>query len=177
MILVVNPKLPVNSAAEFINYAKTAKPAIDYATLGAGGIQHLCMEFAKNRFGFEATHVPYRNTGQSVADIAAGHVASAFVEAGASIPLIKDGRLRALAVSAAQRLPLLPEIPPFSEAANAPDFEAVSWHILLAPAKTPKPIIERLHAEMKKIMADPRLLKDKTAFLPGELLLERSSNA
>ena len=114
------------------------------------------MEFAKQRFDFEAIHVPYRQTGQSVTDLAAGHVDVGFVEAGASIPLIKEGRLRALAVSSSQRLPLLPDVPPFSEAASAPDFEAVSWHILLAPAKTPKDIVDRLHAEMKKIMAEPR---------------------
>ena len=85
-----------------------------------------------------------------------------FVEAGASIPLIKEGQLRALAVSSSQRLPLLPDVPPFSEAAGAPDFEAVSWHVLLAPAKTPKEIVDRLHAEMKKIMADPDM-KEKAA--------------
>jgi tripartite-type tricarboxylate transporter receptor subunit TctC len=162
MILVVNPKLPVKTAIEFIKYAKEAKPPINYATLGAGGIQHLCMEFTKNRFEFDATNVAYRNTGQSISDIAAGHVAAAFVEAGASIPLIKDGRLRALAVSSSTRLPLLPDVPPFSEAANAPDFEAVSWHVLLAPGKTPKPIVDRLHEEMKKIMSDPGM-KEKAA--------------
>jgi tripartite-type tricarboxylate transporter receptor subunit TctC len=103
------------------------------------------------------THVPYRNTGQSVADLAAGHVALGFVEAGASIPLIKDGKLRALAVSASTTLPLLPDVPPFSQAAGAPDFEAVSWHVLFAPAKTPKEIVDRLHAEMKRIMAEPEM--------------------
>jgi tripartite-type tricarboxylate transporter receptor subunit TctC len=162
MILVTDPKLPAKTALEFINHAKQAKPVITYATLGAGAIQHLCMEFAKNRFGFDATMVPYKNTGQSVTDIATGQVSSGFVEAGASLPLINDNRLRALAVSSSNRLPLLPNVPSFAEAANAPDFEAVSWHMLLAPAKTPRPIVERLHAEMKKIMAD-KALTEKTA--------------
>jgi tripartite-type tricarboxylate transporter receptor subunit TctC len=161
-ILVVNPKLPAKNALEFIAHAKKANPPVTYATLGAGAIQHLCMEFAKNRFGFEATMVPYKNTGQSVTDIASGQVDSAFVEAGASLPLINDGRLRALAVSSSNRLPLLPNVPPFAEAANAPGFEAVSWHMLLAPAKTPRPIVERLHNEMKKIMAD-KSITEKTA--------------
>ncbi len=147
---------------EFINHAKQANPPLKYATVGAGALQHLSMEFAKQRFGFDAIHVPYRQTGQSVTDLAAGHVDVGFVEAGASIPLIKEGRLRALAVSASQRLPLLPDVPPFSEAASAPDFEAVSWHILLAPAKTPKDIVDRLHAEMKKIMAEPGM-KEKAS--------------
>jgi tripartite-type tricarboxylate transporter receptor subunit TctC len=155
MILVVNPQLPIKTAAEFVKHAKEAKTPISYATLGAGAIQHLCMEYAKNQFGFNATMVPYKNTGQSVTDIASGQVDSGWVEAGASIPLIKDGRLRALAVSAGTRLPLLPDVPPFAEAANKPGFEAVSWHVLFAPAKTPKPIVDRLYNEMKKIMSDP----------------------
>ncbi len=158
-ILVANPALPIKTAADFIKYAKDAANPINYASVGAGGLQHLSMEFAKQRFGFNATHVPYRQTGQQVSDIAAGHVAAGFVEAGASIPLIKDGKLRALAVSASSPLPLLPDVPPFSKAAGAPDFEAVSWHVLLAPAKTPRPIVDKLHAEMKRIMSDPGMVE------------------
>src|SRR5689334_22983950 len=127
LILVVNPSLPPKTVPEFIAYAKQSNPPLTYASVGAGGFQHITMEFAKQRFGFEANHVPYRNTGQSIADLIAGHVATGFVEAGASIPAIKDGKLRALAVSSATRLPLLSEAPPFAEAAGAPDFEAVSW--------------------------------------------------
>lgn len=154
-ILVVNPELPVKTVPELLKYAKETKPPLNYASVGAGGLQHLSMEFTKNRFGLDMTHVPYRNTGQSVTDIAAGHVALGFVEAGASIPLIKDGKLRALAVSSSTRLPLLPDVPPFSEASGATDYEAVSWHVLLAPSKTPREIVDRLHAEMQKIMTDP----------------------
>jgi len=159
LILVVNPNLPPTNAREFIAYAKQTNPPVSYVSVGAGGFQHISMEFAKQRFGFQANHVPYRNTGQSVADLIAGHVQTGFVEAGASIPAIKDGKLRALAVSSATRLPLLPEVPPFSEAAGAPDFEAVSWHALLVPSKTPKEIVDRLHAEMQKIMSDPEMKK------------------
>ena len=162
LILVVNPNIPVKSVPEFIAHAKLAKPPMDYVSVGAGGFQHISMEFAKQRFGFEANHVPYRTTGQSVTDLIAGHVHTGFVEAGASIPAIKEGRLRALAVSSSTELPLLPGVPPFSQAASAPDFEAVSWHVLLAPAKTPRDVVDRLHAEMKKIMSDPDM-KKKTA--------------
>jgi len=122
------------------------------------------MEFMKQRFGLEITHVPYRNTPQSITDIAAGHVHLGFAEVGASLPLIKDGKLRALAVSSATRLPMLPDVPPFAEAAAAPDFEAVSWHILLAPSKTPKDVVDRLHGEMKRIMAAPDI-KEKITTL------------
>jgi tripartite-type tricarboxylate transporter receptor subunit TctC len=159
-ILVVNPQLPVKSVPELIKYAreKSANP-LTFSSPGAGVPQHLSGEYLKQKFGIEMTHVPYRNTGQSITDIAAGHVSLGFVEAGASVPLIKDGKLRALAVSASTRLPLLPDVLPFSEAADAPDFEAVSWHILFAPASTPQNIVGRLHAEMARIMAAPAMQK------------------
>jgi tripartite-type tricarboxylate transporter receptor subunit TctC len=115
------------------------------------------MEYMKNQFGLEITHVPYRSTPQSIQDIAAGHVAMGWAEAGASIPLIRDGKLRALAVSSTTRLPLLPDVPPFAEAAPAPGFEAVSWHMLLAPAKTPRAVVDKLHDEMKRILAEPEI--------------------
>lgn len=156
-ILVVNPDLPAKSVPELIKYAKENQGKLSYSSPGAGVAQHLSMEYMKNQFGLEITHVPYRSTPQSIQDIAAGHVAMGWVEAGASIPLIKEGKLRALAVSSATRLPLLPDVPPFAEAAPAPGFEAVSWHMLLAPAKPPKHIVDRLHAEMKRALADPEL--------------------
>jgi tripartite-type tricarboxylate transporter receptor subunit TctC len=162
-VLVINPSLPVQSVPELIKYAKENK-SLSYSTPGAGLAQHLSMEFMKKRFGLEITHVPYRNTPQSITDIAAGHVHLGFAEVGASLPLIKDGKLRALAVSSATRLPMLPEIPPFAEASGAADFEAVSWHILLAPAKTPKDVVGKLHGEMKRILAAPDI-KEKIATL------------
>ena len=132
---------------------------MSYSTPGAGTSQHLSMEFMAQRFGLKMTHVPYRSSPQSIADIAAGHVDLGFAEAGASLPLIREGKLRALAASSLTRLPTLPEVPPFAEAAGAPDFEAVSWHILFAPAATPKEIVERLHQEMKRIMSAPDMKK------------------
>jgi tripartite-type tricarboxylate transporter receptor subunit TctC len=158
-ILVVNPELPAKSVPELIRYVKENQGKLSYSSPGAGVAQHLSMEFMKNQFALEITHVPYRATPQSIQDIAAGHIALGWAEAGASLPLIKDGKLRALAVSSLTRLPLLPDVPPLAEAAPAPGFEAVSWHMLLAPAKTPRDIVDRLHDEMKKIMADPELKK------------------
>jgi tripartite-type tricarboxylate transporter receptor subunit TctC len=167
-ILVVNPDLPAKSVPELIKHLKDSKSPLSYSSPGAGVAQHLSIEYMKKRFQLDITHVPYKNTPQSIQDIAAGHVQLGFAEAGASLPLIRDGKLRALAVSATIRIPSLPDVPPFAEAAKAPDFEAVSWHILFAPAATPKPIIERLHREMKKIMADPEMIKltEKIGLLP-----------
>ena len=158
-ILVVNPDVPAKTVPELIAHIKANQGKLSYSSPGAGVAQHLSMEYMKNQFGLEITHVPYRATPQSIQDIAAGHIAMGYAEAGASLPLIKDGKLRALAVSSLTRLPLLPDVPPFAEAAPAPGFEAVSWHMLLAPAKTPRDIVDRLHTEMKKIMADPELRK------------------
>src|ERR1043166_664539 len=123
--------LPAKSVPELIKYIKNNQGKLSYSSPGAGVAQHLSMEYMKNQFGLEITHVPYRATPQSIQDIAAGHIAMGWAEAGASLPLIKDGKLRALAVSAMTRLPLLPHLAPFAEAAPAPGFEAVSWHMLL----------------------------------------------
>jgi len=154
-ILVVNPDVPAKTVAELIKYIKENQGKLSYSSPGAGVAQHLSMEYMKNQFGLEITHVPYRATPQSIQDIAAGHIALGWAEAGASLPLIKDGKLRALAVSSTTRLPLLPDVPPLAE--TAPGFEAVSWHMLLAPAKTPRDVVDKLHAEMKRILGDSEI--------------------
>lgn len=160
-ILVVNPDLPAKTVPELIKLAKEKE--LSYSSPGAGVAQHLSMEYMKQRFGVNVTHVPYRNTPQSIQDIAAGHVQLGFAEAGASLPLINEGKLRALAVSSLTKLPTVPDVPPFAEAASTPDFEAVSWHMLYAPAATPKEIVERLHKEMTAIMSDPEMQKKASA--------------
>jgi tripartite-type tricarboxylate transporter receptor subunit TctC len=152
-ILALNPVLPPRTVPEFIKYAKDQPAPLNYSSPAGGGVAHFAVELMKHRFGLNLTHVPYKNSPQSIMDIAAGHVHFAFAESGASLPLIRDGKLRALAVSSAQRLPAKDDIPTFSEASGVTDYEAVAWHILVVSAKTPRPIVERLHAEMKKIMA------------------------
>jgi tripartite-type tricarboxylate transporter receptor subunit TctC len=156
-ILVIDPALPAKTLSEFVELARKANPPLNYASIGTGSVQHMSMELAKKELGFEATHVPYRSTPQSVTDLMGGHIAASFLEAGLSIPLIREGKLRALAVSSAERLPLLPDVPPFAEASGIAGFEGVSWHMLLVPSKTPQPIIDRLHAEMKRIMQAPEM--------------------
>jgi tripartite-type tricarboxylate transporter receptor subunit TctC len=156
-ILVVNPDLPAKTVPELIELAKKSNPPLSYSSPGAGVAQHLSMEYMKQRFGLNMAHVPYRNTPQSITDIVAGHVQLGFAEAGASLPLIQDGRLRALAVTSLTRLPALPDVPPFAEAAGVADFELVSWHVLFAKAATPGDIVNRLHGEIARIMSDPEL--------------------
>jgi tripartite-type tricarboxylate transporter receptor subunit TctC len=158
-ILIVNPQLPIKSVADLIRLAKERSTPFNYSSPGAGVLQHLSIEYMKQRFGVNMTHVPYKNTPQSITDIVAGHVDLGFAEAGASLPLIREGKVRAIAVSSTTPLPTVPDVPPFSVAANAPDFEAVSWHMLFAPSATPRPIVDRLHQEMTKIMSDPEMQK------------------
>jgi tripartite-type tricarboxylate transporter receptor subunit TctC len=156
-VFIVNPSLPVHTVPEFINYAKERPRQLSYSSSGIGGAPHLTAELLKQKFGFDMAHVPYRNSPQSIADVAAGHVQAAVAEAGASLPLIKDGKLRALAVTSATRFPTLPNVPPIAEAVGMPDFEAVSWHLLFARHDTPREIVNKLHGEMKRIMAAPEM--------------------
>jgi tripartite-type tricarboxylate transporter receptor subunit TctC len=155
-VLIVNPALPAKTAQEFIAYAKQ-HPGLSYSSSGIGGAPHLAMELLKQKFGFDMAHVPYRNSPQSISDVAAGHVQAAVAEAGASLPLIKDGKLRALAVTSTTRFPSLPDVPPLGEAVGVPGLEAVSWHVLFARRDTPRPIVDRLHHEMQRIMATPEM--------------------
>lgn len=152
-ILAINPSLPPRSVPEFIKYAREQSAPLNYSSPAGGGVAHFAVELMRHRFGLNLTHVPYKNSPQSIMDIAAGHVQFAFAESGASLPLIRDGKLRALAVSSSQRLPAKNDIPTFAEASDMKDYEAVAWHILVVSAKTPRPIVDRLHAEMKKIMS------------------------
>ena len=166
-ILVANPKLPVKNVAELIQYLKANKGTVSYASPGPGGAPHLAGEYLKQIFDVDMNHVAYRNSPQAIGDVAAGHIPLTFAEAGASLGLIRDGALRALAVTSTTRLPTLPDVPPFAEAAARPDFEAVSWHMLVAPSATPRAIVDHLHAEMNRIMADP----DMKARITGHGLL------
>jgi tripartite-type tricarboxylate transporter receptor subunit TctC len=152
-LLVVNPAvIPVQSVAEFVKYAKERATPLSYSTPAGIGIPHFAVEVFKQHFGLRLTHVPYRNSPQSILDIASGHIDFAFAEAGASQALIRDGKLRALAVSSRQRLPAHPSIPPFAEVSGVTDYEVVAWHMLAARAGTPEPILQRLNEEMKRIM-------------------------
>jgi tripartite-type tricarboxylate transporter receptor subunit TctC len=156
-VLVVAPSLPVNSVKDLIAYAKARPGQLSYSSSGIGGAPHLTAELLKQKFGFDMAHAPYRNSPQSIADVAAGHVAASIAEAGASLPLIKDGKLKALAVTSATRFPTLPDVPTLAEALAMPDFEAVSWHVLFARNETPREIVGRLHDEMGRIMAVPEM--------------------
>ncbi len=162
-VLVVNPKLPVKTVRELIAYIRANPGKITFASSSTGGPPHLAGEFMKKYFKLDMQHVPYTNSPQAFLDIAAGHVPMAFADLGTVLPLIKEGRVRALAVSSKTPLDSLPNVPTFAEASGEADFEVISWHVLFARVDVPRPIIDKLHSEMQAIMEDPEMMKRLSA--------------
>ncbi len=157
-VLVVNPDLPVSDVPELVNYIRENAGDVTFASSSVGGPPHLAAEFMAQHFGLDMTHVPYRNSPQAFMDIAAGFVPLGFADLGTSLPLIRDGRLKPLAVSSLTPLPSLPQVPTFAAASGAADFEAVSWHLLFARAEVPRPILNLLHAELAELMHDDEIV-------------------
>jgi tripartite-type tricarboxylate transporter receptor subunit TctC len=151
-VLIVNPSLPVKSIPELIKYAKENK--LNYASGGAGSPHHLYAEMLKGMTGIEMTHVPYKGSNDAIKDVVAGHVPLLFSDPAPSVPLIRSGAVRPLGVSTLARWPVVPDIPPLNEA-GVPGFDAAGWFMVAGPAGTPKPIVERLHAELKWVMGLP----------------------
>ena len=152
-VLVVTSSLPVHSVPGLIALAKEQPGKLFYASPGVATSQHLYGELFKSMTGTDIGHIPYNGTSPAVVDIVAGRVSMMFAAAAASLPLIREGKLRALAVTSAERLKEAPEIPPLAD--DLPGFSALNWAIVLAPAGTPKDIAGRLHEEVKAIMAMP----------------------
>jgi tripartite-type tricarboxylate transporter receptor subunit TctC len=153
-VLVVNPALPVNSVAELITYAKANPGKLNFASSGNGTSIHLSGELFKVMAGVQMTHVPYKGSAPAVADLISGQVQLMFDNLPPSLPQIKAGKLRALAVTSTARAPALPEVPTMAEA-GLPGFEASSWFGVLAPAGTPPAIIAKLNGEIGKWLATP----------------------
>ena len=149
-VLVVNPSLPVHSVADLIKYVKERPGKISYATAGPGVPHHLFTELLKSRTGLDMTPVAYKGGVPAIADVVAGHVPLMFVDLGPSLGLIQAGKLRAVGVSTAKRLDVLPDVPPVND--TVPDFDVASWQMVVAPAKTPRGIVERLHVELKSLI-------------------------
>ena len=156
-LLVATSSLPVKSVAELIKLAKEKPGEIMYASPGAATSQHLFTELLKVQTGIDLRHIPYNGTAPAVVDIVAGRVALMFAAAAPSIPLLKDGSLRALGVSSAARLAELPDVPPIADA--VPGFDESNWSIILAPAGTPPDIVNKLHDALKAVMAMPEVEK------------------
>ena len=155
-ILVVHPSLPARLLRELIALAKARRGQIDYASGGSGGSPHLATELFKKMAGINLTHVPYRGAGPALTDVLAGQVQVMFASSAPSLPHIRAGRLRALGISSTQRSTVAPDIPTIAEA-GVPGYEAVTIFGLLAPANTPRAIIDTLNGAVRKAMSAPEV--------------------
>ena len=153
-VLVVNPKLPVNSVQELIAYARAHPHQLNYASGGVGSTSHVAGEPFRTMADLEWQHVPYRGTGPELVDLLAGQVQLTIDNLPAILPHIKNGGLRALAISTAERWPALPDLPTISEA-GLPGYAAISWQMVAAPTGTPRPILDRMAAAITKAAHDP----------------------
>ncbi len=155
-VLVVNPELPVHSVADLVTYAKQKRGNLTYATAGVGVPHHLFAELLKSMTGIQMSPVAYRGSMPALNDVIAGHVPLMFVDLGPGRGSIQAGTVRALGVSTRTRVAVIPDVPPLAEA-GVPGFDAASWQMVVAPAKTPRPIVDKLHDELKALLDTPEI--------------------
>jgi len=155
-VLVVHPSLNVKNVKDLIALLRAKKGAFNYASTGAGGTSHLAAEYFKQLTGTDLIHVPYKGTGPALADLVGGSTQFMIAAAPGTLGFIKGGRLVPLATTGVKRWAQLPDLPTLSEA-GVPGFQFDTWYGAHAPAKTPRPIINRLNAEINKALQDPAL--------------------
>jgi tripartite-type tricarboxylate transporter receptor subunit TctC len=156
-VLVVQPSLPIKSVKDYVAYAKQ-KPGVTYASSGIGGAGHLAGELLKAMAHIDIVHVPYKGGGPAMQGFLGGQVDSFFATPISTASQIKSGKARAIATTGAKRDPLMPDVPTVAEA-GYPGYEALNWYGYLAPAKTPKEVVERLHRDIAKALANPKVVE------------------
>ena len=154
LVVVVNPSVPAKTLLELIALAKSKPGQLNYGSAGNGSSNHLVGEMLKTAAGINMVHIPYRGGGPGMMALVAGQIDVLIGQVPTVTPMVNAGRLRALAVSGAQRSPALPDVPTMAEA-GLPGFDATAWYSIVVPAGTPKPIISRLNAELVKILKSP----------------------
>jgi tripartite-type tricarboxylate transporter receptor subunit TctC len=159
LVLLVPPSLPARSVQELIALSK--RDRLTFASVGSGSLAHLGAEVFRVKAGIELTHVPYRSSPAAQQALMSGEVSMFFDTPITAVPLVKDGRLRALGVSTRTRSDLLPDVPTIAEA-GVPGYEVLGWNGILAPAATPAPIVQRLNREICAILDEPEI-KQKLA--------------
>ena len=164
-VLIINPSLPVRSVPELVKYAKDK--SIHYGSGGVGSPHHLYAEVFKGMTGIEMTHVPYKGSADAIKDVVAGHIQILFSDPAPSVPLIRSGTVRPLGVTTLARWAVAPDIPALDEA-GVPGFDVAGWFMMAGSAGTPRPIVDRLHAEFKAIMGLPDVqeLVGRTGVVP-----------
>jgi tripartite-type tricarboxylate transporter receptor subunit TctC len=162
-IVTVNPSVPAKSLKEFLELARARPGAINYGSAGNGSAGHLAMEYLKRIAKVDMVHVPYKGTGPMLTDLLAGQTQATFTGSSPLLPHIHSGKLRALAVGSAKRIPSLPDVPTVAESGFA-GFETSQWYGIIAPAKTPPAVIQKLSAEIAQVLKLP----DVVARLSGD---------
>ena len=165
-VLVVNPKVPVKTVAEFVAYAKAQPQPLNYATAGFGVPHHLYMELLKSMTGVNMTPVPYRGSAPALSDVVAGHIPTMFVDLGPGLGQMQAGAVRSLGGSLAKRLEALPDVPAIND--TLPGFDVASWQMYAAPAGTPRDIIANLNADLCEVLDQPQMKQQvsKAGMLP-----------
>jgi tripartite-type tricarboxylate transporter receptor subunit TctC len=165
-VLVVNPSVPAKTMKELIAYAKANPGKLTFASAGVGAASHLAAERFRLAAGFDGLHVPFRGPAEALGEVLAGRVDFYFLPLAAALPMLRDGKLMALAVSTPKRSPALPDVPTTTEA-GLKDSSYLFWTAMFAPAKTPKPILERLHEESRKAL-ETAVVKERLTKLAVE---------
>ena len=155
-VMVTNPKLAVSTVGEFLTLARSKPGALNYSSSGIGGAPHLAAELFMSITSARVTQVPYKGSGPSIADLVGGQVDFSFDSLVQCLPQIQAGKLRALAVLGTRRSPLLPDVPTMAEA-GVPGYEFTNWFGLVAPARTPRDIIDKLNADVVAALSEPLL--------------------
>jgi len=167
--LIINPALPSKNLAEFIAYAK-ANPGLAYGSAGNGSPQHLGAEMLKSAANIDIRHVPYRGSIPAMLDVIAGHIPFMVVDLQPALHQIKEGKVRVLGVTTPKRVAAAPDIPTIAEG-GLPGYELVAWQGVVAPAGTPRPVVDALAAQIAKLLSDPATSERFTAIaiepLPG----------
>jgi tripartite-type tricarboxylate transporter receptor subunit TctC len=156
LVLITHNQFPATNLKELLAAARANPNGINYASSGIGITNHLVMAMLLSASGTSMTHVPYKGGPPALADLAGGQVQVMFETSVGALPLVKQGRLRALAVSSPERVPAAPDIPTIAEQ-GFPGFSGVPWITLMAPTGTPKPIVDKLHAEVNRILQTPAM--------------------
>ena len=156
LIMIAHPSLPASNVKELVALAKAKPGELNFASSGVGAAAHLTMEMFKSRMGIDMVHIPYKGTAGALQDTIGGRINVMFDVVGPLMPHVKSGTAKAIVVTAKERIPAAPDVSTMAEQ-GVPDFVSGTWAGIIAPAGTPKEIVERISAEAKKALADPAL--------------------
>ena len=156
-VLVVNPEVPANTFKELVSLARAKPGTLNFSSPGNGSQAHVGVELLKMQLGLDLVHFPYQGVGPAMKDLLGGRIHLMLAQVPSALPHIKSGKLRALGVASPTPLSTLPEVPTIAAASGVPGYEAVSWYALMAPAGTPREVIEKIHSDTAKTLQLPEV--------------------